>query len=238
MDPQILMDAIAQVLRSPVDLASEQTALVFAMSMYPSEVSTDEEPPGWITRDDGWSIDNLLGCYESRLQRITIFNKGVEFIAQKLGIPELRLRHIVSIHEWAHAIFHLGVSQEKSFELAKAAQADDTNGRSITLAELTTAYEAVDPFVHEQIAQIITWLSLQAQLSKATREEAKRGCTSLCETFEALIRRQPRQYRLDNLRHLDPDHLQRRLRAMIGLIRNRRTCGDEKTWQTIMPQSW
>jgi hypothetical protein len=49
----------------------------------------------------------MLGRYDSSLQTITVYTKGVELVAGWLGVPEERLKYIVRIHEWGHAVLHL-----------------------------------------------------------------------------------------------------------------------------------
>ena len=139
------------------------------------------------------------------------------------------------IHEWGHAGFHLGVDQAKSAELAKAYLSDDESVSRATRNKLTSIYSSVDSHVHEQIAQSITWLCLQKLRIGATAEDAKKACALLLDTFNALTLRQPKQYRLDKIQHLEPAQLQLRLRALIGLIRDGGVRGDQKTWDTIMP---
>jgi hypothetical protein len=54
------------------------------------------------------------------------------------------------------------------------------------------------------------------------------------KTFEKLMLRQPPQYRIDNLKHLEPKQLKNRLRALIGLIRNTDVRGTRHVWDTVM----
>jgi hypothetical protein len=88
--------------------------------------------------------------------------------------------------------------------------------------------------MHEQIAQLITRLALEELAAKASVEAAKIACAKLSETFEKLVRRQPQQYRIDNLQHLEPKQLRNRVRALIGLIRNGDIRGTRHVWDTVM----
>jgi hypothetical protein len=120
-------------------------------------------------------------------------------------------------------------------ELAKASLRDDEVMLRIAGEDLTGKYRSVDPYVHEQIAQSVTWLALEDLRAQATADKAKESCALLCETFTALTRRQPAAYQLDHLQHLEREHLQSRLRAVIDLIRNGDVRAYRTTWDTIMP---
>jgi hypothetical protein len=86
-------------------LVSDQAGLVFPHSMLPDEVTSDLDPPGWAERDERWSIDGLLGLYDSKLQRIAIFSKGIDFVAEKLNVSAEWLKYIVRIHELGMEFF-------------------------------------------------------------------------------------------------------------------------------------
>ena len=118
--------------------------------------------------------------------------------------------------------------------LAKAFLDNDPSLERNTASGLTVVYSSVDTYVHEQIAQIITRLVLEELGAKASVEGAKIACANLSKTFEKLMRRQPPQYRIDNLQHLEATQLQNRLRALIGLIRNGDVRGTRLVWDTVM----
>src|SRR2546429_8856507 len=77
-------------------------------------------PPGWAHRDELWTIDELLGLYEPHQRMITIFTKGIGHVAGQLGVQTFSVEYLVRVHEYAHAVFHLGVDQSPSASLAKA----------------------------------------------------------------------------------------------------------------------
>jgi hypothetical protein len=54
--------------------------------MLPTEVVSDIDPPGWAERDECYAIDGFLGLYEPTLQKITIFSKGIDFVADQLNV--------------------------------------------------------------------------------------------------------------------------------------------------------
>jgi hypothetical protein len=228
------LEALVQVIKSPFHLVSAEVALIFALPMQPSKRSVAIDPPGWAHRHELWTIDELLGLYEPQQRRITIFTKGIEHVAGQLGVPTFSVEYLVRIHEYAHAVFHLGVDHSTSVALAKAFLDNDPSLERTTASGLTAVYSSVDTYVHEQIAQLITRLVLEELGAKASVEAAKITCAKLRETFEKLMRRQPPQYRIDNLQHLEPKQLKKRLRALIVLIRNADVRGTRQVWDTVM----
>lgn len=229
-----VLEALSQVCQPPFQLVSAEAGLVFATSLAAGERSTDEDPPDWGKRDEGWTIDGLLGLYSAEKREITIYSKGITHAATQLGTTPARLEYVVRLHEWGHAVFHLGVDQGKSFELAKASLANDASVERLTAQKLTETYQSVDHHVHEQMAQALTKLALQDLVQKATIAEAKAACSRLSDTFEALMRRQPPAYRLDKLDHLGHEQLQRRVRDVIRLVRDAKLGADRQTWDTLM----
>jgi hypothetical protein len=99
------IEVLSQVMKPPYMLVSDQAGLVFLHSMLPDEVTSDLDPPEWADRDERWSIDGLLGLYDSKLQKITIFSKGIDFVAETLNVSAEWLKYIVRIHEWGHGVF-------------------------------------------------------------------------------------------------------------------------------------
>lgn len=231
-----MLEALSQVHQPPFQLVSSAAGLVFAMSMSPGEQLTEDDPPEWGKRDEGWTIDGLLGVYVADEREITIFSKGIKHAAAQLGTTPERVEYVVRLHEWGHAVFHLGVNQHKSAELAKASLTNDPSMERLTAQELTDTYRSVDPYVHEQIAQALSWLALEELRNKATIDKAKAACAKLSDTFGMLMRRQPSQYRLDSLRHLGQDQLRRRVHDVIRLVRDEALRADRETWETLM--SW
>jgi hypothetical protein len=234
MDMDEVMTPLSQIHRSPFQLVSAAAGLVLATPMSPGERTTDEDPPEWEKRDERWTIDGLLGCYNAGKREITIFSKGIEFAAPHIGTTPELLTIIVRLHEWGHAVFHLGVDQETSAALANAyvnnriAQIEDTQ------RALTQAYQAAESYVHEQIAQVATRVALDDLLGKASVDQAKIACTEMIRAFEALMRRQPEQYRLDRLSQIGIDRLRSRLRGFIRLSRTGALRAEQQVWDTVM----
>src|SRR5690606_38158045 len=145
--------ALSEACEPPFQLVCAAAGLVFSTSLPVRERDTNEEPPDWNKRDAGWTIDRLLGPYDPDNREITIYNKGVEHAVKQLDTTTERLRYVVRLHEWSHAVFHVGVDREKAHELAKASLADDKAAEQQMVQTLTEAYQSTAYHVHEQIAQ-------------------------------------------------------------------------------------
>jgi hypothetical protein len=197
------IEVLSQVMKPPYMLVCDQAGLVFPHSMLPDEVTSDLDPAGWAERDERWSIDGLLGLYDSKLQKITIFSKGIDFVTETLNVSAEWLKYIVRIHEWGHGVFHLGTNPASARSLTSVDLSGDTPLMEVVLASATNIYQDVDDFVHEQIAQAITFLALEGLRRDATMEESRRACSSLIEIFSALTSHQAPKYRLDDLSHLE-----------------------------------
>ncbi|MDZ4736860.1 MAG: hypothetical protein SGJ07_10990 [Rhodospirillaceae bacterium] len=230
-----LMTALSQIYRPPGQLTGATAGLVFATAMLPGEQTSEDDPPEWDRREEGWTIDGLLGCYDASSSMITIFKKGIDFAAPQIGTTAELLTIIVRLHEWAHATFHLGVDQATSTSLAKASLGNGTLQIEDTCCAMTQAYQAADSYVHEQIAQVLTRLALDDLLVGASVEQAKNSCTEAIAVFERLMRRQPEQYSLDWVKRLEMDRLRNRLRGFIALTRRRQIEPLRQVWDTVMP---
>ena len=166
---------------------------------------------------------------------IIIYRKAIDFVSAQMKVDKKRLEYIVRLHEWSHAAFHLTVTQEESGDLARSSVEDDQQAIDAHLAVLLRAYQSVEPYVHEQVAQVLTYLMLDRLVQEATLDEAEKACKSLQEIFQVLMSRQPRRYQLKkSLLDLDPQVLARRLRTIIPLLRAGKIRGDSETWDKIV----
>lgn len=136
-------------------------------------------------------IDELLGRYVPAEVTIRIFIKNIERYANKpLGCDPSDLEFLVRIHEYAHAIVHLGVSAQRDSALLN----DRHHGECKTdwgafLAQRNHAYAALNSACHEMLAQALSW----SILNTISSDEASRR---LLQLFPSLMARQPKEYRL------------------------------------------
>jgi len=235
MDSMAGIEVCSEVLRPAYLLAQQASGLQFACGpLMPSEYSSDEEPPEWAMRDERWTIDGLLGCYDASQQRITIYNKGVDVIAPKFGLQSEFLKMIVKVHEYGHSTFHLGMLQPEIISILGIPPQDKNHMIADTLRMRTDTYNEVARYVHEQIAQSITKIALINLRDSATKQQSRNVCDKMIEAFNALMRRQPEEYRLDHVAHLTDEQLGDRLHKFIVLSHRGALTPDRDVWDTIM----
>jgi hypothetical protein len=76
----------------------------------PTEVYSEDQPsfiPRSAEEDDWIPIDVLLGCYRPKTRTIIIFQRA--FAKHPLRCNVFDLETIVRLHEYAHALVHLGI---------------------------------------------------------------------------------------------------------------------------------
>jgi len=235
MDSLVVIEGLSEIFRTAYQLAQQASGFQFAGGpLMPSEHYSDEEPPEWATREERWTIDGLLGCYDANQQRITIFNKGIKVIAPKFGLQPELLEMIVKVHEYGHSIFHLGMMQPEITSILGMPPQGKEHMVADTLRMRTETYSEVARYVHEQIAQGITKIALINLRASATKEQSRNVCDKMIEAFNALMRRQPEEYRLDHVAHLTHEQLGKRLHEFILLTHRGALTPDRGVWDTIM----
>ena len=156
----------------PLIFVSSETPPIFV-----DHPEWEEDEENWDERDKDWrlrnqerrksekiSIEGLLGCYDPRLQRIIIFERGIKWLGRE-GFEEKWLFAVVLIHEIGHWITH---------QLPKPG----------VPTWRTDLYDSSEPDVREGWAQLITsWIADHDQV------DGKFKCT-----FEKLNERQSWPY--------------------------------------------
>jgi hypothetical protein len=141
--------------------------------------------------DEGLTpIDKLYGRYVPESRLIEIFVNSIRRGAQQFGWEFADLLKIVRIHEYAHAIVHIGIAVQSIEDLLSTFLPGQisTDWGSFT-QNRDKAFSAADDESHELLAQAITLGCLSQQ---ADHPDLQR----LIDTFLALEERQPRKYRL------------------------------------------
>src|SRR5262249_17094917 len=92
---------------------------------FPKYKETDETPPNVRNNQSKWvdlrpDFDGLLGKYQMGPPRITVYRKAVVWVANEFDWHPGRLKRLVDLHEWAHALHHLGSSSQTSVLNAKS----------------------------------------------------------------------------------------------------------------------
>jgi hypothetical protein len=158
--------------------------------------STPVYAPRSPAEDEGWRpIDVLYGSYNPRTRSIEIYVDNIVRDAAQYG-EYADVLQIVRLHEYAHAIVHLGVRLDQiAAVLGSIGKAGVTDWDAF-VENRTRAYEAIDIASHEFLAQAITiaWIASLPDESHRQRLRA---------TFEALEKKQPPEYVVsDDLKHI------------------------------------
>lgn len=103
-------------------------------------------------------VDRFLGKYFPKKRRIEIYYRAIQRVSERIGVKFSDLFSVVRVHEWAHAIFHLGVplySQNTANSLPDdfPIQKDWRSFRR----NRTTRFLKTDSVLHEKIAQGLTY---------------------------------------------------------------------------------
>jgi hypothetical protein len=169
-------------------------------------------------------IDGTLGLYDPSKKEITVFQKGVKRAARFLRARPEDLLQIVRLHEWAHALLHLGLEEA---EYKSVLQNDSLWVDQ--LARLDSWFNGLEPNLHEILAQLLTRESLRLLRDKATTPEAQASLNRIQELFHQLMRYAPIRYRID----IFDSTTKSRIFDSIRLLRNGGLVGAD-AWETVV----
>ncbi len=159
----------------------------------PTEVYSEDQPsfmPRSAEEENWIPIDMLLGCYTMKTRTVTIFHRNIErFANHPLQCNVSDLETIVRLHEYAHALVHLGVFwPEESKVIRDCLMGQETNWNAF-LRDRSRAYRSLQSDTHEFLAQTLSWITIGV-LQPLTRRYV------LQELFVTLMSRQPAHYQL------------------------------------------
>jgi hypothetical protein len=143
-------------------------------------------PPAQPT-EDLFPIDILYGFYDPITRVIEIYYNNIQRDASIFGAEGPDLLEVVRLHEYAHAVVHLGVRLSQVTDTLKAMGPDGYTDWKTFLERRRRAFEHLDSASHEFLAQAITFASLVG-LTDTYRSERLRAI------FEALETKQPAHY--------------------------------------------
>jgi hypothetical protein len=157
----------------------------------PIEVYSDDRPV-LVSRspseDPLIPIDELLGRYDPQTQIIKIFHKNVASYASGIFDCAPRdLEFIVRLHEYAHALIHLGVFWKDEPALIRDYPDGQQTDWNLFLRRRSEAFGSLPNDVHEFLAQLVSWITVGVVKPLSYRDE-------LQELFIALMGRQPPHY--------------------------------------------
>jgi hypothetical protein len=222
------IDILADVFRIPFQVLEKLTKYEyqFVTSKFPTEVLSDDEPPKKLEeKTEIIPIDEYLGLYEPNKTRITIFNKGIKNASNIIKCNPEHLKYIVKLHEWSHALVHIGLREDDRLRALK----EDSywEGR---LKQSTQVYESIETKLHEHIAQLLAYYSLNLLHDDAKHDEAKEVISRIIETFRELNKHQPREYVVDDYLEMP----QGRVIESVSLLKKEWLKGVFDAWSTVM----
>ena len=174
--------------------------------------------------------DIYLGKYIAASRKIELYPTNIGVVADHIGCEPKDLKLVVLIHEWCHAIVHLGLEKEEwkefswySQNLCGSQKADEI------LKKILRVYEGIESNLHEQIAQFLTYHALVRKRDSNVDEAAKNRADRLIATFTKLMQVQPRPYviKLNTI----PE---RGLLALNLIKREHLTGGQLQSWKEIL----
>jgi len=189
------LDVFAEVRRQPFHIiqAAVDHQWIFADVHMPSETFSEADPPICLKDvTDEIAIDGVLGQYNPTTQEITIFRKGISHVAEILKVSPKDLTQVVQLHEWGHALLHLGLEKADRMSVL-----GDESRWAERLARLNIWFNALDANLHESLAQLLTREGLRWLREKATIPEAQAKIDQIEAVFKQLMRRAPSAYRID-----------------------------------------
>jgi len=226
------LDLYPQAFPMPSNVLYEVTKLSLLIGCPLKEASTDDKPPLQLCHTtEIIPIDGFLGLYDLEERKITIFNKGIERASKELRCNPEHLRYIVRLHEWSHAILHLGVDQETADKVyATKYDPNNSTANKIIYRKQGKVYKSIENALHESLAQLLTYHSLKTAKENASKMEAKIVIDKMLELFVKLCKCQPPEYRVE--KYLDVPLT--RLSESIRLIRKNWLKGVFDAWISVI----
>jgi hypothetical protein len=227
MDWSETMEAMAQARRQPHELLGRVLCYEysFATGHWPHESMSDADPPA--RADAGpevTPIDGYLGLYDPVEMRIIVFSKGIGEAAALLKRREPDLRYVVRIHEYAHALLHLGLTRQQHHDLLSRPEAVLPGQQALSV------FRSIDDGVHDILAQLLTFRALRRAFKEATIEQARSAVQSTLGTFGILAKRQPVEYDIEPYMEVPEE----RVRKAFALLKKGSLPGRSDLWSTVL----
>lgn len=221
----ILADAIRpvyKVLQEVVDRKFE-----FVIGKFPKESETDENPPIELDKKiETLPICEYLGLYDPYKTEIIIFKKSIKNASTILNCSPELLEYIVRIHEYAHAIIHIGFTEKERTLILNKEELWDKK-----FSEKTAIFTSIDKKLHEQLAQLLTYYSLVMLRDNTKYEESKKIINKMLQIFFELNKRQPKEYVINDEYLNIP---QKRVIESIYLLKKGWLKGVYEAWNTAI----
>lgn len=198
---------------------------VFRIGEFPSEVWSEKNPAvGRRDRGEEIRIDGFLGLYDSSRKEITVFSKGIQRAAELLKASPEDLQQIVLLHEWAHALLHLGIEQTEYRSMMLNGSLSKQHA-----AQMDSWFNTLDPDLHETLAQLLVREGLRWLREHATIPKSQASIDRIHDVFTRLMRRSPSRYRIEKFENVR----QNRIVGSIRLLKNGGLVGAD-AWETVL----
>lgn len=227
-DVMMRINVIADIMKPPFQLLEQELQGIcsFCVTHYPKEVFTKDDPPVKLgKRAEIIPIDKFLGLYSPDRQEIIIFQKGIQEASKILHVNPKHLEIIVRLHEWAHAVFHLGVTDNDRLKILK----DDSYWIDV-LESSTKLFKEIEIELHEVLAQILTLYCVQNMKRDSKTLQGNQALERIEQTFYHLSSRQNPEYCINNLLDVPKE----RILESINLLKSRSLIGKIEPWKIVV----
>lgn len=221
---QGMIDVLSEVYVAPYSLISGHVGRNFFHNSQNTVTQEDsrDDPPLVASRNGQWvdltpDFESLLGVYQgvdkAETRRIVLFDKGIEWLADQRDWEPNKLRLIVRLHEWSHALHHLGPREQHIVKGVAVPRG---------FAERNARFRAAPDDLKEQIAQLCTLVALRGQAVRAQPTRAREILRDIEQIFFKLMEVQSQKYRLpEAVRDMSPDRLKSKLALLLRMADNR-----------------
>jgi hypothetical protein len=219
--PEYVLDVLDEIYRPPFQAIQQAVdhRWVFP-NPCPLETESHEEPPiRLVEQADVIEIDGVLGLYNPDAQEITFFLKGIDRVAKILNASPKDLTFVVRLHEWAHALLHVGLQKTER----------DEPLRPEHIARGTAWFRGLDANLSERLPQLLTHHALCWLKDQATLPEARTRLDRIDRAFQELTRRAPDRYQIDKYSGVPKN----RIIDSIGLLKSGGLIGAD-AWATVV----
>lgn len=227
-DPGKFVDILSEVTKPPCQILLKliHYRYQFAIGKTLMESETDADPPKRIgPKVDVIPIDEYLGMYDYRKRKITIFKKGIEEASRTIECKPTHLNYVVRLHEWVHALVHIGLSESDRLQVLK-----DDGYWPECLKRATQIYLAFEDRLHEHLAQLLVYHSLNLLWKDAQHQESKEVIKRIIDTFQVLNKHQPPEYVVDDYLQVPCERVVESLKLLkIGWLK-----GIFEAWDTVI----
>lgn len=221
------LDTLDDILESPYSIMSKVFGDKHGLNAgrRPKETLRNEDPPIKIKEDiEIIQIDETLGQYDPKEDKITIFSKSIEQASSIFKCNPKHLMIIVGLHEMAHAIINV------KYEIRNITANMEEVEFGYLLGKTLEDYNKFDKKLHEHLAQWLTFHALKLKKNEAKTQGSKETFDGLINIFYTLNRYQPHHYRIDTSQNIQND----RIVESIKLIKIGWLSGSFVPWNVVI----